>query len=69
MVGEGYELPKISSSGGGDGMKPSFISVAVDSLVFLIIETALSHNSCLLNLTLATPSSIDFKAQATATLG
>jgi len=50
-------------------MSPSFISKLVDSLTFLMMEAARSHSSCLLNLTLATPSFMDWRAQATASRG
>ena len=50
-------------------MSPCFISKAVDFLAFSMIEVARSYNSCLLSLTLATPSLIDCIAQATASWG
>jgi hypothetical protein len=50
-------------------MSPSFISRLADPLTFLMIETALSQSFRLLNFTLATPSLMDWRAQATAIRG
>lgn len=48
---------------------PSFIKSLVDSRAFWIMAEAFSYSSCLLGLTLATPCSMDLRAQATASLG
>lgn len=60
---------RMSSSGGMGSIKPFSISSLVLSRAFLMTLTALSHSSCLLGLTRATPSLMLSRAQATASQG